>query len=48
MMKLLLDWGLTRAGWRSGERGEYLVLLQGSLLNRLSLHKLTQIENRHI
>ena len=32
MMKLLLDWGFTRKGWRSGERGEYLVLLQGALL----------------
>lgn len=31
-MKLLLDWGFTREGWRSGERGEYLVLLQGALL----------------
>lgn len=32
MMKLLNDWGFTRKGWRSGERGEYLVLLQGVLL----------------
>jgi protein-S-isoprenylcysteine O-methyltransferase Ste14 len=32
MMKLLSDWGFTRKGWRSGERGEYLVLLQGALL----------------
>ena len=31
-MKLLSDWGFTRKGWRSGERGEYLVLLQGALL----------------
>lgn len=26
------EWGFTRKGWRSGERGEYLVLLQGILL----------------
>lgn len=32
MMKLVNDWGFTRKGWRSGERGEYLVLLQGALL----------------
>jgi hypothetical protein len=32
MMKFLSDWGFTREGWRSGERGEYLVLLQGVLL----------------
>lgn len=32
MLKLLRDWGFTRKGWRSGERGEYLVLLQGALL----------------
>jgi protein-S-isoprenylcysteine O-methyltransferase Ste14 len=32
MMKLLSDWGFTRRGWRSGERGEYLVVLQGALL----------------
>ncbi len=32
MLKLLSDWGFTRQGWRSGERGEYLVLLQGALL----------------
>jgi protein-S-isoprenylcysteine O-methyltransferase Ste14 len=31
-MKLLSDWGFTPEGWRSGERGEYLVLLQGALL----------------
>lgn len=31
-MKLLSDWGFTRKGWRSGERGEYWVLLQGALL----------------
>ncbi|HEY9601967.1 MAG TPA: isoprenylcysteine carboxylmethyltransferase family protein [Allocoleopsis sp.] len=31
-MKLLHDWGFTREGWRSGERGEYWVLLQGVLL----------------
>lgn len=31
-MKLLRDWGFTREGWRSGERGEYWVLLQGVLL----------------
>lgn len=31
-MKLLQDWGFTREGWRSGERGEYWVLLQGVLL----------------
>ncbi|MBD1936686.1 isoprenylcysteine carboxylmethyltransferase family protein [Microcoleus sp. FACHB-68] len=31
-MKLLRDWGFTRQGWRSGERGEYLVLIQGLLL----------------
>lgn len=32
MLKLLQDWGFTRKGWRSGERGEYLVLFQGALL----------------
>lgn len=32
MLKLLHDWGFTREGWCSGERGEYLVLLQGALL----------------
>lgn len=32
MLKLLHDWGFTREGWRTGERGEYLVLLQGALL----------------
>lgn len=32
MMKLLSSWGFTRKGWRNGERGEYLVLLQGALL----------------
>ena len=32
MLKLLQDWGFTRQGWRSGERGEYLVLIQGALL----------------
>jgi protein-S-isoprenylcysteine O-methyltransferase Ste14 len=32
MMKLLSDWGFTRKGWQSNERGEYLVLLQGVLL----------------
>jgi protein-S-isoprenylcysteine O-methyltransferase Ste14 len=32
MLKVLQDWGFTRQGWRSGERGEYLVLLQGALL----------------
>lgn len=26
------EWGFTRQGWRNGERGEYLVLLQGILL----------------
>lgn len=26
------EWGFTRKGWRSGERGEHLVLLQGLLL----------------
>lgn len=31
MLKLLSDWGFTGSGWRSGERGEYLVLLQGVL-----------------
>jgi hypothetical protein len=31
-MKLLSDWGFTPEGWRSGARGEYLVLLQGALL----------------
>ena len=31
-MRLLRDWGFTRQGWRSGERGEYWVLLQGALL----------------
>jgi protein-S-isoprenylcysteine O-methyltransferase Ste14 len=28
----LSEWGFTRQGWRNGERGEYLVLLQGILL----------------
>lgn len=32
MLKLLSDWGFTRKGWLKGERGEYLVLLQGLLL----------------
>jgi protein-S-isoprenylcysteine O-methyltransferase Ste14 len=32
MMKLWREWGFTREGWRSGHRGEYLVLLQGALL----------------
>jgi protein-S-isoprenylcysteine O-methyltransferase Ste14 len=32
MMKILSNWGFTRKGWRSNERGEYLVLLQGALL----------------
>ncbi len=31
-MKILNDWGFTRAGWRNNSRGEYLVLLQGALL----------------
>lgn len=31
-MKILTDWGFTREGWRSGQRGEYLVLLQGVLM----------------
>jgi len=31
-MQLLRNWGFTRQGWRSGERGEYWVLLQGALL----------------
>ena len=31
-MKILTDWGFTRAGWRNNSRGEYLVLLQGALL----------------
>lgn len=31
-MKLLKEWGFTREGWRKGNRGEYLVLLQGVLL----------------
>jgi protein-S-isoprenylcysteine O-methyltransferase Ste14 len=31
-MKILTDWGFTREGWRNNSRGEYLVLLQGSLL----------------
>lgn len=31
-MKLLRDWGFTRQGWRTGEKGEYLTLLQGLLL----------------
>ncbi len=31
-MKLLTDWGFTPSGWRTGSRGEYLVLLQGALL----------------
>ncbi|GAB4203342.1 MAG: isoprenylcysteine carboxylmethyltransferase family protein [Coleofasciculaceae cyanobacterium] len=32
MLKRLQDWGFTRQGWRSGEHGEYLVLVQGALL----------------
>uniref|UniRef100_A0ACD5H0J7 Uncharacterized protein n=1 Tax=Desertifilum tharense IPPAS B-1220 TaxID=1781255 RepID=A0ACD5H0J7_9CYAN len=31
-MKLFSDWGFTRQGWRTGEKGEYLTLLQGLLL----------------
>ncbi|MBW4681482.1 MAG: isoprenylcysteine carboxylmethyltransferase family protein [Microcoleus vaginatus WJT46-NPBG5] len=31
-MKILRDWGFTRQGWQTGERGEYLVLIQGVLL----------------
>ncbi|MGB3514769.1 MAG: isoprenylcysteine carboxylmethyltransferase family protein [Microcoleaceae cyanobacterium] len=32
MIKRLTNWGFTRDGWRSGNRGEYLVLIQGLLL----------------
>lgn len=32
MLKILQEWGFSRQGWRSGQRGEYLVLLQGALL----------------
>lgn len=32
MLKILQEWGFSRQGWRSGERGEYLVLLQGALM----------------
>ncbi|NEP04358.1 MAG: isoprenylcysteine carboxylmethyltransferase family protein [Okeania sp. SIO2G4] len=31
-MKILTNCGFTRDGWRSGKRGEYLVLIQGLLL----------------
>ncbi len=31
-MKILSDWGFTPEGWRTGDRGEYLVLLQAVLL----------------
>lgn len=31
-MKLLTDWGFSWKGWRTGHRGEYLVLLQGALM----------------
>lgn len=30
-MKLLTDWGFSREGWRSGEKGEYWVVMQGLL-----------------
>ncbi|MCT7949592.1 isoprenylcysteine carboxylmethyltransferase family protein [Ancylothrix sp. C2] len=29
---ILREWGFTREGWRTGQKGEYLVLLQGLLL----------------
>ncbi|MBE9190205.1 isoprenylcysteine carboxylmethyltransferase family protein [Gloeocapsopsis crepidinum LEGE 06123] len=31
-MKLLTDWGFTRAGWRSNQHGEYWVLAQAFLI----------------
>lgn len=31
-MKLLSDWGFTKAGWRTGEHGEYWVVAQGVLI----------------
>jgi len=31
-MKLLTSWGFTAEGWRNGQRGEYLVLLQAVLI----------------
>jgi len=31
-MKLLSDWGFSPQGWRTGQRGEYWVLLQGLLM----------------
>ena len=36
-MKILTDWGFTRAGWRNNSRGEYLVLLQGGLLTAFTI-----------
>ena len=32
MLKIFQEWGFSRQGWRSGERGEYLVILQGALM----------------
>ncbi|MGL5082350.1 MAG: methyltransferase family protein [Microcoleaceae cyanobacterium] len=32
MNKLLENWGFSPEGWKTGQRGEYLVLLQGMLL----------------
>ena len=31
-MKLFSDWGFTRAGWKTGQRGEYWVVGQGILI----------------
>ncbi|MDX2213232.1 MAG: isoprenylcysteine carboxylmethyltransferase family protein [Oculatellaceae cyanobacterium bins.114] len=31
-MKLLTDWGFTKAGWQQGQRGEYWVVAQAVLL----------------
>ena len=32
IMKLLSDWGFTKAGWRTGARGEYWVVVQAMLI----------------
>jgi protein-S-isoprenylcysteine O-methyltransferase Ste14 len=32
MLKIFQEWGFSRQGWRNGERGEYLVLLQFALM----------------
>jgi protein-S-isoprenylcysteine O-methyltransferase Ste14 len=42
-MKILTDWGFTREGWRNNSRGEYLVLLQGTLLAIFAILPVYQI-----